>query len=158
LTDNDNDKVRNSHEMVAKQKQQQIMVSRNRKDSTVDYATTNAAQTLGKMVQTAVKEQNNFNHFRNYTKNVKKQQILMKKMMNITTLTMKKTVMMIARKKLLKTITMMFPTADFQMEVITTTTTLDNLMKAKMNTQTPKSRMERKLMKRNCNDMAEDTL
>jgi len=51
LTDNDNNNVINSREKVMKQKQQQIMVSRNRKDVTIDDATSNAARTLGKMVR-----------------------------------------------------------------------------------------------------------
>jgi len=51
LTDNDNNSVRNNREKVTKQKQQQIMVSRNKKDMTVDDTTSNAARTLGKMVR-----------------------------------------------------------------------------------------------------------
>ena len=53
---------------MAKQKQQQIIVTRNRRDLTDDNAASFAVRTLGKMVQTTVKDRNDFNHCKNDTK------------------------------------------------------------------------------------------
>jgi len=44
------------------------MVTRNRRDLTVDHAASNTARTLGKMVPTTVKDRNDFNCHKNDTK------------------------------------------------------------------------------------------
>jgi len=61
-------KVQDSNEKVAKQKQQQIIVTRNRRDLTDDNAASFAVRTLGKMVQTTAGDGNVFNHCKNNTK------------------------------------------------------------------------------------------